>query len=89
MTLFSDAVICDLAEASGFVQGERRLDVVAFFWTLVLGFGLKQSRTIAGLRCSYATATGETLAPSAFYDRFNDRLVNTIALTIMQSYALW
>jgi len=58
--LFSDAVIRDLAQASGFVQRERKLDVVAFFWTLVLGFGLKQSRTIAGLRCSYATATGET-----------------------------
>ena len=76
--LFSDAVIRDLAQASGFVQRERKLDVVAFFWTLVLGFGLKQSRTIAGLRCSYATATGETFAPSAFYDRFNERLLDML-----------
>lgn len=40
----------ELATAAAVVQRHRKLDVRAFFWTLVLGFGTGQQRTLAQLR---------------------------------------
>ena len=40
----------------------------------MLGFGRGRTRTLAALRRAYALATGVTLAPSAFYDRFTPEL---------------
>jgi IS4 transposase len=50
------------------------VDPAAFFWTLVLGFGVGAARTFAALRRCYQVETGVTLAPSAFYDRFTGSL---------------
>ena len=74
-SLFSDQRLNALARATQFVQCQRKVKPVAFFWTLVLGFGVGSTRKISGLRRAYQRSTGTTLVPSSFYDRFNDRLV--------------
>jgi IS4 transposase len=56
----------------------RKIDIVAFVWTLVLGFGDGSVRTIAGLRRALERSTGVHVVPSAFYDRFNRQLVNLL-----------
>ena len=73
--LFSDQRLNALARSSGFVVRQRKVKSVAFFWTLVLGFGIGSARNISGLRRAYQRSTGTMLVPSSFYDRFNARLV--------------
>ena len=73
--LFPDQRLNSLARSSGFLVRHRKVKSVAFFWTLVLGFGIGSARSISGLRRAYQRSTGTTLVPSSFYDRFNDRLV--------------
>lgn len=63
-----------LAQLSGLVQRRRKVDPMALFWTIVLGFGAGRERTLAGLRRAYQRSTGATLVPSAFYDRFTKSL---------------
>jgi IS4 transposase len=64
-----------LAKETGAVKRERKVGIVPFFWTLVLGFATGKERTLAALRRAYGKTTGTTLAPSAFYDRFTGGLV--------------
>ena len=63
------------AKETGVIQRNRKIDPVAMFWTLALGFGVKKSRDIASLRRSYEAATRTTIAASSFYDRFTPQLV--------------
>ena len=72
-SLFSDQRLNALAKTSGFVVRQRKVNAVAFFWTLVLGFGIGSARHISGLRRAYQRSTGTKLVPSSFYDRFNAR----------------
>lgn len=76
--LFPDAWLRRLAYDCGMVQRRRKVDPVALFWTLVLGFGAGQERTLAGLRRSYIRATGTRLEESSFYDRFTPGLVQML-----------
>jgi hypothetical protein len=76
--LFCDAWLRRLAYACGMVRRRRKVDPVALFWTLVLGFGAGQERTLAGLRRSYVRATGTRLEESSFYDRFTPGLVQML-----------
>lgn len=69
-SIASKKYLADSAREEGFVTRERKIDPVAFFWTLVLGFGVGKHRTLSGLRRCYALETGTTLVPSAFYGRF-------------------
>jgi IS4 transposase len=62
------------AIAVGLAQRQRKVRVVPLFWTLVLGFGTGHARTLAALRRAYELATGVSLVPSAFYDRFTPAL---------------
>lgn len=73
--LFSDQRLNLLARETGFVRRQRLIKPVAFFWTLVLGFGVGSARKISALRRAYQRSTGTTLVPSSFYDRFNPGLV--------------
>lgn len=41
----------------------------------MLGFGVGVQRSLVSLRRAYQTASGETLVPLAFYDRFHPRLL--------------
>ena len=63
------------AREEGFIVRSRKIDPVAFFWTLVLGFGIGAEKSFAGLRRCYQVETGTTLVPSAFYDRFTQALI--------------
>ena len=74
-SLFSHKWIEDTSREVGFVQRSRKVDPVAFFWTVVLGFGIGDDRTFAALRRCYEAETGVTLVPSAFYYRFTGALV--------------
>jgi putative transposase len=62
------------AREEGFVRRGRKVDPVAFFWTLVLGFGAGPGKSLASLRRCYEAHTGVALVPSAFYDRFTPAL---------------
>lgn len=67
--------LTQLAAQAGVSRRRRKVRVHALFWTLVLGFGAGQERTLAGLRRAYERATRTTLVASAFYDRFTPQLV--------------
>lgn len=78
------------AREEGFIQRSRKIDPVAFFWTLVLGFGAGSEKSLASLRRCYALHSGETLVPSAFYDRFTPALaqwLQRILLEVLQKSA--
>ena len=63
-----------LARQTGVVQRARKVQPLALFWTIVLAFGAGGERTLAGMRRAYEKSTGQTLVPSAFYDRFTKPL---------------
>jgi len=67
-----------LARDTGAVVRERKIGIVELFWTLVLGFATGNERTLAGLRRAFEKATGTTVVPSAFYDRFTPQLVRLL-----------
>ena len=69
--LLPDKWLREKARATGAVQRSRKVDIVALFWTVVLGFGAGKDRTLAGLRRTYEVAKGQRLVPSAFYGRFS------------------
>lgn len=73
-----DKLIRDAATETGWVERVRKILPHAFVWALVLGFAGHTERTIATLRREFEGATGVTLAPSAFYDRFNEPLVQCL-----------
>ncbi len=73
--MFSPEWLRDTATKVGFIQRNRKIDPVTFFWVVVLGFGVGMQRTLASLRRAYETASAETLVPSSFYDRFSNGLV--------------
>ena len=78
------------AREEGFILRARKVDPVAFFWTLVLGFGAGSEKSLASLRRCYALHAGVTLAPSAFYDRFTPALaqwLQRILLEVLQKSA--
>ena len=76
--LFPRARILRAAREHGVVRRFRKVDIVEFFWVLVLGFGLGRERTISGLRHSFIKATGVRIVQSAFYDRFTEALVKML-----------
>lgn len=78
------------ARETGFIRRSRKVDAVAFFWTLVLGFGAGAEKSLASLRRCYALHSGTPLVPSAFYDRFTPALaqwLQHILLEVLQKSA--
>jgi hypothetical protein len=73
-SLFSPQLIRHHAAALGAVKRRRKVDIVSLVYTLILAFDRGATRNLASLRRAYAAATGTTLAPSAFYDRFTPSL---------------
>ena len=74
-TLLPADQLGELARDSGFVQRRRRLDPVAMFCTLALGFGAGTDRSFASLRRLYGRMSGAPLAPASFHARFDASLV--------------
>ena len=82
--LMSPQLIRRRAKKLAAVRRTRRVDIVALVYTLVLGFDRGSKRSVASLRRAYAMATGTTLAPSAFYDRFTPALAELMRqLTVL------
>lgn len=69
----------ETARKTKWIQRIKKIDPAVFFWNLVLGFGPSMERTLAALRKRFCTITAEELAPSSFFDRFNERLVAFLA----------
>lgn len=78
--LFSKSHLQDLARQSGAVVRQRKTQITALFWTLVLGFGVGRHRTLVDMRRAYKKAAGHRLVPSSFYDRFTPGLVKMLKL---------
>lgn len=72
-----------MARETGAFQRYRTVDIVSFFWTLLLGFGVSKQRTLASLRRAFGKTTGQTLAPSAFYDRFTPSLAKFMKMALL------
>ena len=83
--LFPSARLRRLARETGAVKRKGKLDIVAFFWTLVLGFGLGRQRTIAGLRRAYVKNVGHTIEESSFHDRFTPDLVKMLKHAVSEA----
>ena len=74
--LFPRKWVVTTASETNFIQRQRKVDPVVFFWSLVLSFGVELQRTLADLRRAYETQAGHLIVPSAFYDRFTPELVS-------------
>src|SRR5271170_4287617 len=74
-SLLPDEVVRDAARETGFVVRIRKILPEVFVWTLALGFACGSERTISALRRAYELASGVSLVPSSFYDRFDETLV--------------
>ncbi len=84
--LFPTTRIELLARKTGAVVRQRKVKIADFFWTLVLGFGIGRTRTIAGLRREYEKTSGQSIEESSFYDRFTPGLVRMLKQSV--SHAL-
>ena len=77
-TLLPHSLVEEVARERGVVQRQRKVDVYALVWALVLGFQIGNKRTIEALRGAYQRASGQDLARSAFYDRLTPKLADTL-----------
>jgi putative transposase len=64
-----------LGRELGVLKRQRKLCLAAFIGALALGFAAGAQRSLAGMRRAYERCTGQSLAPSAFYDRFTQQMV--------------
>ena len=81
-SLISTRTLNVLAQYAEVTRRRRRVDPVALFWAIVLGFTAGRQRTLAGLRRSFERSTGVRLVPSAFYDRFTRELARFFRLVV-------
>jgi IS4 transposase len=75
-----------LAREVGAVRRRRKVDIVALVYSLALGFASGKVRTLTGLRRAYERATGTSLAPSAFYDRFTVGLTRLLQRLVLEAF---
>ena len=68
-----DEFIRETAREVGAVKRQRKVRILALFWTLVFGAG-EGARTLTSLRQAYQNACGVTIASSAFQGRFTEAL---------------
>lgn len=76
--MFPKALLKRMAVAEGVVQRQRKVEVAALFWVLILTVSCGRRRNLADLRRSYEKATGCCLSRSAFYNRFNARFTRLL-----------
>lgn len=76
VTLFPPRVIQRIARESGFVRRHRKLDPVAFLYTLAFDTGPQLYHTLEALRDAYNKRTPDPiLSAGGFYERFTPELV--------------
>lgn len=76
-SLFPAEVIEEKAGSMDVIMRRRKLQIVPFFWTLVLGFSTMVYRGMEEMRAIYndEADAGHRLAKSSFAERFDPRLV--------------
>ena len=79
---FSEEWLRETASTTGLVKRRSKVDIIPFFWTLVLGFGTGTYRSLAELRRSFGSSTGVEIVPSTFYDRFTPTLCLFLKKTV-------
>ncbi len=79
---FPPSLIRQLARESGFVKRERKIDPVAFLFTLIFDFGVGLQRQLALLKQGYEERIDDELAYSSFYERFSPGLVKFLRLCV-------
>jgi putative transposase len=62
------------ARRLGVVTRQRKVDVLALVWALVLGFQVGTERTLEALRHAYQQGANQSIARSAFHDRLTAQL---------------
>jgi IS4 transposase len=76
LDLFPPRVVQRIARESDFVQRHRKLDPVAFLYTLAFETGPQLSRTLEALRDAYNKRTPDPiLSAGGFYERFTPQRV--------------
>jgi len=76
IALYPPRVVQRIARESGFVRRHRKLDPVAFLYTLAFETGPQLQRTLEGLRDAYNKQTPDPiLSAGGFYERFTPELV--------------
>ncbi|QDG49784.1 IS4 family transposase [Persicimonas caeni] len=77
-TLIHETLDESLAKALGVVERERKVDIVIFVWSLILGFPTGAKRTLSALRRSFEQASGQRMASSSFYNRFTPQMTKLL-----------
>ncbi|GEM_PF-1934486 len=80
--------IIDTAIFTGLVQCQRKVNIIYFFWTLMLSFETCTHKTIAELRRFFEQYSGVNLVPPAFYDRFTPRICLFVKKAAAHTYRL-
>lgn len=63
------------ARETGLIKRLRKVKPVAFFWVLILSYGVEVQRTLSSLKREYEKQTSMTLSDGSWYDRFTPELV--------------
>ena len=77
-SLFPEAWLNQQAQEAGAVRRRRKVHFAAFFWSMVLGFGVSKDRSIADMRRRYECATSTMIEESSYYNRFTKGLVQVL-----------
>ncbi|MCZ7600578.1 MAG: IS4 family transposase [Gammaproteobacteria bacterium] len=77
-SLFPEVWLNFVAREAGAVQRRRKVHFGAFFWSVVLGFGVSKDRSLADMRRRYECSTSSTIEESSYYDRFTRALVDVL-----------
>lgn len=83
--LFPSSLIQQMARESGAVLRQRKVDIAALFWTVVLGFAVRKRRSLAALRRGYQKSTGQGIEESSFYDRFSKAFAQMLKKTMVHA----
>ena len=74
-SLFPQEAVEQIARETGFKKRQRKIEPYLFFWSLVLGFGVRLQRTLESLRRGYSDMASIDFSQSAWHDRFNPATV--------------
>lgn len=77
-TFLPPATIHHTARTTAFLERDVKLNVVLFTWTLILGWSVGTTRSMASLARTYERQSGCTYNRSSFYRRFDDSLLMMI-----------
>lgn len=86
--LFPDAWIRREGKSVGAWKRQRKISIVALFWTVVLGFAVSKKRTMAELRRELERQTGTTLEESSFYEHFHEGLAKLLLRAVQHALSL-